>query len=423
MSPWKRVCISEVCESIIDCINKTAPKIDEPSPYKMIRTTNIRHGRISLDSVKYVTEEVYRQWTRRQVPKPGDVLLTREAPMGEVGMLLTDDNVFLGQRIVSYRTDPKKLYNKFLLYTFQSKDLRDQIQSFASGSTVQHMRVPDTKALTISLPPIAEQKRIVAILDEAFEGIDGAIANTEKNLANARELFESYLNAIFIRKGDDWVEKKLQEILSVQPRNGWSPPAKNHSDTGIPVLTLSSVTGFQFDKDKVKHTSALTKPDAHYWLKDGEFLITRSNTRELVGHVAICEELTEPTICCDLIMKMQVDPRQADRRFVYWHYRTREMRELISSSAQGANPTMRKINKSIVQNLPVALPKLAIQKELVEKIDAFEAETQRLEAIYQQKLAALNELKQSILQRAFSGELTAEVGDAPVERAGAMEAA
>ena len=214
MSSWKRVCIAEVCESIIDCINKTASKIDGPSPYKMIRTTNIRNGRINLDSVKYVTEEVYRQWTRRQVPKPGDVLLTREAPMGEVGMILTDDYVFLGQRIVSYRTDSKKLYNKFLLYAFQSKGLQDQIQSFASGSTVQHMRVPDTKALTLPLPPIAQQKQIVAILDEAFEGIDSAIANTENNLANARELFESYLNAIFVQKGNDWKEMTLQEILS-----------------------------------------------------------------------------------------------------------------------------------------------------------------------------------------------------------------
>ena len=117
-------------------------------------------------------------------------------------------------------------------------------------------------------------------------------------------------------------------------------------------------------------------------------------------------------------MKMQIDPQQADHRFVYWHFRTREMRELISSSAQGANPTMRKINKSIVQNLPVALPKLATQQDLVEKIDAFEAETQRLKAIYEQKLAALTELKQSILQKAFSGELTADVGDRVGEKDG-----
>ncbi|MBE9116685.1 restriction endonuclease subunit S [Lusitaniella coriacea LEGE 07157] len=142
---WQRVCVFDVCESIIDCINKTAPKIEEPSPFIMIRTTNIRNGKINLEDVRYVTEETYVKWTRRQVPKKGDVLLTREAPMGEVGIIESDDFIFLGQCIVSYRVDPKRINNEFLLYAFRSKDVQDQISAFASGSTVQHMRVPETK--------------------------------------------------------------------------------------------------------------------------------------------------------------------------------------------------------------------------------------------------------------------------------------
>ena len=172
---WVEKKLEDVCESIIDCINKTAPIINESSPFKMIRTTNVRNGYVNLDSVRYVSEETYRQWTRRQTPKQGDVLLTREAPMGEVGMLLTDDHVFLGQRIVSYRTNPDKLNNKFLLYAFQSRDLQDQIKKLASGSTVQHMRVPDTKILRIAMPSIATQKQIVEKLDTLLNQRQGCI--------------------------------------------------------------------------------------------------------------------------------------------------------------------------------------------------------------------------------------------------------
>ena len=106
---WNCVRIEDACESIIDCVNKTAPKVDEPTPYKMIRTTNIRNGYVNLESVYYVTEDVYRVWTRRQIPQRGDVILTREAPMGEIGMLLSDEKVFLGQRLVSYRVNSSKL--------------------------------------------------------------------------------------------------------------------------------------------------------------------------------------------------------------------------------------------------------------------------------------------------------------------------
>lgn len=299
------------------------------------------------------------------------------------------------------------LIPKFLYYYFLNIDMR----KLGSGSSIPQINNYDIEPLTIFYPlSLTEQKQIVAILDEAFEGIDAAIANTEKNLANARELFESYLNGVFTQKGEGWVEKKFSEILAVQPRNGWSPPAKNHSDSGIPVLTLSSVTGFEFDKNKIKFTNAPTKKDAHYWLKEGEFLITRSNTTELVGHVAICHNLDIPTICCDLIMKMQVDTSQVNCKFIYWYFRTARMRELISSSAQGANPTMKKINKSIVQNLPVIFPStINTQTRIAIEIDTFYFETQRLESIYQRKLEALKELKQSILEKAFTGELTSDM--------------
>lgn len=194
---WKRVRIDEACESIVDCVNKTAPKVAGPTPYKMIRTTNVRNGRVNLDSVNYVTEGVYRIWTRRQVPKRGDVILTREAPMGEVGMLLSDDTVFLGQRLVSYRADATKLDNRFLLYAFQSTDLQGQIHALGSGSTVQHMRVPDSNALRVWLPPLKDQSEIVACLNTLRNETQRLESVYQRKLAALKALQKSLLHSAF----------------------------------------------------------------------------------------------------------------------------------------------------------------------------------------------------------------------------------
>lgn len=120
MSKWKEVNISEVCLHAIDCVNRTAPVVEYETPYIMIRTSNIKGGFIYTDKVKYVTKEIFERWTRRLKPQKGDVVLTREAPIGEVGRITTDENIFLGQRIFHYRTNPDLLNNNFLAYILQS---------------------------------------------------------------------------------------------------------------------------------------------------------------------------------------------------------------------------------------------------------------------------------------------------------------
>lgn len=192
---WPRVCIADVCESIIDCVNKTATTITEKTPFKMIRTTNVKGGWVNLSEVKYVTEEVFRKWTRRQVPKQGDVILTREAPLGEVGMLRSNDHVFLGQRLVSYRADPRKLDNRFLLYAFQSADLQAQFKALGSGATVEHIRVPDCEKWILHLPPLNEQHRIAAILS----AYDDLIENNTRRIAILEEMARRLYEEWFVR--------------------------------------------------------------------------------------------------------------------------------------------------------------------------------------------------------------------------------
>jgi type I restriction enzyme S subunit len=280
------------------------------------------------------------------------------------------------------------------------------ISKAITGAAQPQITRTNLEPLEISYPEsLAEQQRIVGLLDEAFEGLATAKANAEKNLQNARALFESHLQSVFTQRGPGWVETTLEKVLTVQPQNGWSPPAANHAASGTPVLTLSSVTGFVFRPDKLKYTSAKTDPKARYWIQNGDFLITRSNTPELVGHVAIASGIETPTIYPDLIMRMNPMPDRALTEFLYYQLRTPVLRAEIMGRAQGANPTMKKISNGAVKTLPIAVPSIAIQQAIVETLDALTEETQRLARLYERKHAALEALKKSLLHQAFAGEL------------------
>ena len=149
MNSWVNRSITELCTAIVDCINKTAPVSGEPTPFKMLRTTNVRDGRVDTRSVRHVDEETFNRWTRRMVPKAGDIILTREAPFGDVGMLRGEDAVFLGQRLVMYRPDSSECDPHLLMYSMMGPFVQAELRSLGSGSTVEHLRVPDCEKLTI----------------------------------------------------------------------------------------------------------------------------------------------------------------------------------------------------------------------------------------------------------------------------------
>jgi type I restriction enzyme S subunit len=340
----------------------------------------------------------------------GDVLMAKITPCFENGKLgiaanLTNGIGFGSSEYIVFR--PSESLNREWLYYFLSRDAFKVEAAERMSGAVGHKRVPKEfiETYPIPVPRLPEQHRIVGILDEAFDGLARATANAEQNLRNARALFESHLDSVFTQRGEGWVEKRLEEVLAMQPRNGWSPPAANHADSGTPVLTLSSVTGFVFRPEKIKFTSAVTDSRARYWVQNGDLLITRSNTPELVGHVAIASGIEEPTIYPDLIMRMNPNPAEAITEFLYYQMRTPALRSEVSDRAQGANPTMKKISNGAVRTLPIFVPPIHEQRRVVVQLDALAAETQRLESIYQQKLAALSELKKSLLHEAFTGQL------------------
>lgn len=192
-SEWSKVKVEDVCELIVDCVNKTAPVVDYRTPYRMIRTTHIKNGKISLTDEKFVTRETYEKWIRRAKLEIGDVLLTREAPLGSVAMIREQDTLFLGQRIVQYRANIEVLDSEFLLYSFLSPDVQAQFHSFGgTGSTVDHIRVPDCVRFEITLPPLKEQKAIAHILGTLDDKIELNRKTNETLEAMAKALFKSW---------------------------------------------------------------------------------------------------------------------------------------------------------------------------------------------------------------------------------------
>ncbi|MFJ8720741.1 restriction endonuclease subunit S [Streptomyces sp. NPDC093269] len=190
---WPLRSVEDVCTHVVDCVNRTAPTVDHETPYKMIRTTNVRNGLVDLSDVRYVDHETFLKWNRRLTPQLGDVLLTREAPVGEVGILRTDDQVFLGQRLMLYRVDPLKITAEYLLAAFRSSRLRRQFDKNSSGSTVKHLPLPVCRGFLIPVPPLDLQLRFEQIMKRIVE----LKSRHERQLAGLDALFCSVQHRAF----------------------------------------------------------------------------------------------------------------------------------------------------------------------------------------------------------------------------------
>ena len=191
---WTWASAIQACEHVVDCHNKTAPYTTSGIP--LVRTTNIRDGRLLLDEVRYVDQPTYEFWSRRCPPEPGDVLFTREAPMGEAGIIPPGVKLCLGQRTMLMRPSPA-ISGGFLLSALLSPVVKDLIDRVAVGSGVKHLRVGDVERLPVPVPPIDEQLRIVAEVDRRLSLVIGVEAEVDANLKRAQALRQSTLRKAF----------------------------------------------------------------------------------------------------------------------------------------------------------------------------------------------------------------------------------
>lgn len=194
---WHWTTPAEICDQVVDCHNKTAPYTGSGIP--LVRTTNIRDGKIDMTETRFVTQATYEFWSRRCIPKPGDVIFTREAPMGEAGIIPDGVTLCMGQRMMLLRASPKIL-NRYLLTALIAPGLISHITRTAVGSGVKHLRVRDVESLPIPLPPLAEQIRIVAEVERRLSVVDELESVVKANLQRANRLRQSILQQAFALK-------------------------------------------------------------------------------------------------------------------------------------------------------------------------------------------------------------------------------
>ena len=225
--------LKELCEVISDCPHST-PKWTDHGKI-VVRNNNIKNGRIDLSSPSYTDEENFRQRIKRVIPQPGDLIITREAPMGEVGMIPEGIECCLGQRMVLLRANPQECDNYYLLYSIQSREVQHQISwSEGTGTTVSNLRIPHLEQLKIPYLPLKEQEKIVAIL----KSLDGKIALNNKINDNLEQQARLTLNWWMGEHSREYKSLPLSDIATVND-SVYSPKEQWHF---VNYLDTSSIT-------------------------------------------------------------------------------------------------------------------------------------------------------------------------------------
>lgn len=285
---------------------------------------------------------------------------------------------------------PKNLNDldlSYLDYSLKTIDFKH------SGTSIPQLTVPMIQDYKIPLPPLPEQQRIVAILDKAFAAIDKAKANAQQNLNNAKELFESYLQSIFANKGVDWEEKTIGEIGSPK----MCKRIFKEQTTAVGDIPFYKIGTFGKEPDAFISKEIYDEFRAKYsFPKKGDVLISASGT---IGRRVRYDG--EPAYFQDSnIVWIENDEKQVSNDFLYEFYGACNW-----SSTKGA--TISRLYNDNLKSIKITFPKSNTEQQtIVRKLDSLRAEIQKLESIYQKKIEDLEELKKSIIQKAFCGQLT-----------------
>ena len=400
---WEVKKLGEVCQVQL---GKT-PYRKNPKFWDKEKTSNniwlsiadLKHGEYISNSAEHVSDLGAKDIVK--IPQ-GTMLLSFKLTLGRVSFAGTD--LYTNEAIAALLHLDNILSKEFLFYYFSffNWDKAAEGDIKIKGKTLNKQKL---KELPILVPPLAEQKRIVAILDEVFAAIDKAKANSEKNLANAKELFESYLNGIF--KNSDWNTVEFADVITTLTdyhANGSyknlkeNVELKEQEDYAWMIRSTDFENNFQNDFRYIDEK-------AYEFLEKSKVF-----GRELImskignaGNVYLVPQLDRP---CSLAMNLfliRVDEKKTIPEFQFQYLKTFSGEIQIQSRLKGA--TTKTITKENVRSIIVPLPPIKVQQDIIKKIEELSAETNKLESIYQTKISDFKDLKKSILRKAFEGGL------------------
>lgn len=386
---WNTNPISKIATHSLGKMLDKAKNKGEPQPY--LRNLNVRwfgFDLSDLSEMRFLPEE-----ERKYTVVKGDVVVCEGGYPGRAAIWERDEPIYFQKALHRVRfNEPERA--KWFLYYLHWKDLNGTLKRHFNGAGIQHFTGEALARFEIPLPPLGEQQRIVAILDEAFAGIATARTNAEKNLQRVRAVFEQYRNVV-LAKSESWTEKRIGDICAI---TSVLVDPRREEFSGLPHIGAGNIeaqTGELFGVKTAREEGLIS----------GKFMFDRS----MVLYSKIrpyLKKVVRPDfdgLCSADIYPIAPVPGEVDRNFLFHLLLGKRFTHYaIEGSARAGMP---KVNRDHLFEFRAWIPSLDEQASLAANLDSVHAETQRLEYLYHRKLAALDELKQSLLHRAFAGQL------------------
>lgn len=392
---WKLKTIADVTKIVAGGTPKTGTKEFWDGEIAWITPADL--GKLKTREVsltrRTITDIGLQKSSAKLFPE-NSVILSSRAPIGHLAINSVPMSTNQGCRGIV----PKEDLNTIYLYYFLKGNI-SLLNDLGTGATFKELSTRALGSVLIPLPPLPQQKQIVAILDKAFAAIDTAKANAEQNLLNAKELFESYLQNVFENKGDDWEEKTLEQIADVFGRGKSKHRPRNDKKLyggDYPFIQTGDIRNSEhFITDYTQTYNDLGLAQSRLW-PTGTICIT------IAANIAETGILSFDACFPDSVIGVVVDKEQANIDYV--EYLLQFYKVNIQSLSQGS--AQENINLGTFKDKLFPFAPLHEQKEIVSKLDALSLDCKKLEAIYTQKIDDLEEMKKSVLQKAFSGQLT-----------------
>jgi type I restriction enzyme S subunit len=355
-----------------------------------------------VDNELFISEEMFSQYsTKYGIPAEGDIMVTGVGTLGICYVVQKHDRFYFKDGNIIWLKKKSEADSSFVEYAFKSDFLRKQIDD-SVGATVGTYTIVKAKNTQIPIPSLPEQQRIVGMLDEAFDGIAIAKVNAEKNLQNARALFESHIQSVFARRGKGWVEQRIGDVGKTQ--YGLSVPM-NDNGKGFKIFRMGEVQdGRLIDTGRMKFADINGAEFEKYKLQPGDVLFNRTNSFELVGKTGIFDmpgDYCFASYLVRVLLNKKVMLSEFLNHFMNSKSFQNSVKQKASKSINQAN-----INATILSNESVRFPEsLKEQETIVARLDSLREETQHLESLYKRKLDALEALRKSLLHQVFTGKL------------------
>ena len=338
-----------------------------------------------------------REWTTdpKKMARSTDVLIcVVGATCGKINL---GADCAIGRSVAAIRPKPDKIDQRYLWYFMQGKVQEMRQGSQGAAQTVINREM--INELSIPLPPLDEQRRIVAVLDKAFAGIATATANAQKNLTNARALFHNCLAGVFDARDSESTEVSLGKLVLIQ--SGFAFKSPDYVDSGHFLIRIGNVQDGYISLNNPKYVN-LDKRTKPFELSAGDMLTSLTGN---IGRVAVVEESDLPAALNQRVSRLIMRPNvPVSLRFVRHFLASTLFRETLSKAGHGT--TQQNVSPSEIGQIRISYPPKRLQDSSCDTLDQLKGIIEALTNNYQHKLAALTELKQSLMQKAFAGELT-----------------